>query len=346
MDIRLATDIDQTAWDRYVLEHADGLAYHQYAWRKAVDVAYHFSARYLVAEQNEKFCGVLPLIAFKPPLLGHSYVSLPYCDQAGCLADDPDVEKALVVKARTMAAEDKIESIELRQKAQQAASECLAGGCQKVRMVLELPDSSDILLKGMKSKLRSQVLRPGRDGFRARLGGLELVHEFYRIFSENMRDLGSPVHGRQWIESVVKYYAKNARVGIVYTPDGKPVAGGIILLHGETVSIPWASSLRQFNRFNPNMLLYWTFLSFSADRGFSRFDFGRSTPGEGAYRFKEQWGARPVALDWKVIRYYGDAEQTIFSNSRMRRRVEGLWMRMPLRFCNTFGPLVRRYVSL
>ncbi len=346
MDIRIATDNDQGAWDGYVIKHPDGLAYHQYAWKKAVADAYKFSARYLVAAQGERICGVLPLIDFNVPLLGHSFVSLPYCDQAGCLADAPEVEKALLEKAKQLAAAERVETIELRQEAKRPGSSCQTDQGQKVRMVLDLPASSGLLLKGMRSKLRSQVLKPTRDGLIAKLGGLEFVSEFYQVFSQNMRDLGSPVHSRRWIESVVKHYAENARVGLVYTPDGKPAAGGIILLHGKTVSIPWASALRKFNRMNPNMLLYWTFLTFSTDQGFSRFDFGRSTPGQGTYRFKEQWGAKPVALNWRKISYQGGLCAGDFPGSGMRQYAEKAWTHLPPEVCNLCGPLMRRYVSL
>lgn len=346
MDVRLATDHDQVVWDRYVLKHPDGVAYHQYAWKKAIADAYHFDACYLVAEQNERVCGVLPLIEFKRPLLGRSFVSLPYCDLGGHLTDTPDVGKTLLVKAKALAAEKNVESIELRQTVKGVGSDAQADRWQKVRMVLELPDSSEILFKSMKAKLRSQVRKPMRDGLTVKLGGLELVTEFYQIFTENMRDIGSPVHSRKWVESVVRHFDERARVGVVYTPEGEPAAGGIILLHGKTVSIPWASSLQKFNKMNPNMLLYWTFLAFAADHGFNRFDFGRSTPGEGTFHFKEQWGAQPEDLAWEKYAPDGKLKQSLRSNPVIRQRVEKIWSRMPLGFCNVLGPLLRRHISL
>ncbi len=346
MNIRLATELDQTAWDAYVLRHENGLAYHQYAWCRAVYAAYHLSARYLLAEQTGRICGVLPLIDFKKPFVGHSFVSLPYCDQGGCLADDPLTASALLARAIAMSGEDKVDSIELRQLGRQNAISCQGQTCRKVRMVLDLPASSDVLLSGLKSKLRSQIGKPMRDGLTAKLGGLELVSDFYQIYCENMHNLGSPVHSRKWLESVVHHYGRNARVGLVLTPKGEPAAGGIILLHGKTVSIPWASSLRKFNTMNPNMLLYWTFLAFSSEHGFSRFDFGRSTPGEGTYRFKEQWGAYPVALNWQHINLNGQRNSVDSQLSGVRPNLEKIWMRMPIGLCNSCGPLVRRYVSL
>jgi len=346
MDIRMTTDHDQRAWDDYVLNHADGLAYHQYAWKIAIAEAYHFDACYLIAEENKEICGVLPLIEFKLPFFTRSYISLPYCDVGGPLVDRPDIETALLAEAKRVAVGNGIESIELRQKGKRTESAHQDKSPYKVRMVLDLPDSSELLFSNMKSKLRSQVRKPMRDGLTTRLGGTELITAFYQVFSENMRDIGSPVHSRKWLESVVHHYAENVKVGVAFTSDGQPIAGGIILLHGKTVSCPWASSLRKFNKLNPNMLLYWTFLAFAADHGFNMFDFGRSTPGEGTFRFKEQWGARAENLAWRQDGLTGGTSQIFSGTSGIRPVMERVWTRMPLTLCNALGPILRRHISL
>ena len=208
-------------------------------------------------------------------------------------------------------------------------------------------------MASFKSKLRSQVRKPGRDGLYARLGGLELVDDFYPVFEENMRDLGSPVHSKEWIKSILEAYDSRARCGLVYMPDGSPAACGIILLHDYTVSIPWASSLRRFNRYSPNMLLYWSFLEYAADNGFAFFDFGRSTPGEGTYKFKEQWGARPEPLAWmqinpgsgkvEPIRQGNDQER---AQSGLRNIAEKIFQSMPVPAATFVGSRIRKYISL
>jgi len=215
-----------------------------------------------------------------------------------------------------------------------------------VRMLLDLPESASQLLAGLDAKVRSQVKKPVRDGLTAKLGTHELIDDFYLVFAENMRDLGSPVHSRQWIEAIVTAYAERARVAVVYTPEGIPAAAGVVLIHPLTMSIPWASSLRRFNRLNPNMLLYWIFLTLAIDRGCRCFDFGRSSPGEGTYRFKEQWGTRPEPLFWGSCSFRGKAPKPGANGTEMRSLAENLWRRMPLAVCNTLGPMVRRCVNL
>jgi FemAB-related protein (PEP-CTERM system-associated) len=346
LNIRFATTSDRLSWDTYVLRHPNGTAYQLFAWGMAVEQAYGFHRIYLLAESEGKARGVFPTIDFRLPLIGKQLISLPYCDAGGILADTQEVAQALLEKALTVA-EERRGGCKIRSNCSLPISG--ENRTDKVRMVLELPESSEMLLSGLKSKLRSQVKKPWRDGLRAKMGAGELVPDFYGVFAENMRDLGSPVHSRQWIESMVEAYKERVRVGVVYSPDGTPAAAGMILLHQETVSIPWASSLRQYNSLNPNMMLYWTFLAFAADNGFKRFDFGRSSPGEGTWRFKEQWGAVPQPLFWYEMDATGKSVRRPENNvgsSRNRRLAAELWRMLPAVAANWLGPRIRKYISL
>ena len=147
-------------------------------------------------------------------------------------------------------------------------------------MLLDLPDSSEEMMKSFKSKLRSQIKRPLKDGLVAKIGKSELIDDFYSVFCANMRDLGSPVHGKKMITTVMALFGEAANIVMVYK-DKIPVACSLVIGFRDVLENPWASSLRQFSRFSPNMLLYWTMLAFACDNGYRKFDFGRSTPRRG-----------------------------------------------------------------
>ncbi|SDB58012.1 FemAB-related protein, PEP-CTERM system-associated [Desulfonatronum thiosulfatophilum] len=333
------------AWDRYVLHHEHGSPYLTTAWKKAVQVGYGHKTSYLAAFSGSDVVGSLPLVTVKPPLVKNRLVSLPFCDFGGLLADDPAVAENLLNQALKLAADQRAD-LEIRCPAPAGAILSHGGFIQttnKCRMLLALPSTADELWSGFKSKLRSQINRAEKNGLTCRLGGSELLNDFYQVFTRNMRDLGSPVHGKSWLTAIIQAFGKQAVVGVVYAGNS-PAAAGIILCHGRTVSIPWASALREFNRLSPNMLLYWTFLKFAADSGCSSFDFGRSTPGEGTYSFKKQWGAAPAPLAWYRLgtaRSQAD-EQT---NGSLRRTMESVWKCLPLPAANILGPCLRKYID-
>lgn len=368
VSLKLAGPGDKKLWDNYAEANGNGLAYHLFAWKLAVEESYGFECPYFMALKDGQMLGALPTVHMRLPLGKRKLVSLPYCDVGGVLAERPEIAEALFNYACEYARDSRIAGIELRhtpelplngdsstsdtppQKSPAPDENTTFSG--KVRMIMDLPESADALLASFKSKLRSQIKKPAKDGLTASLGGVELLDRFYAVFAENMRALGSPVHSRAWLLSVLRQYGDRAKCGVVYMPDNIPAAAGIILCHPKVVSIPWASSLQKFNRFNPNMLLYWSFLAFAADNGYRFFDFGRSTPDEGTYRFKAQWGANPQPLKWEEwkrgkngfspVSFPSDSTTT----GRGRKTAEAVFRKMPTSTATFFGSRIRKYISL
>ncbi len=353
--ITLAEPSDKDRWNAYVLNHPKGIAYQLFAWKEAVESAYGFKGLYLIAGNGNKISGILPLIRVNLPFTSGSLVSLPYCDAGGPLADSPEIENNLLSEALKLAHAMGIQSVSIRSAGEVAGLEPeITINKNKVRMLLSLPNDSEKLLSSFKAKLRSQVKKPFKDGLSVQHGGLELLNEFYPLFTENMRDLGSPVHSRSWIKQILCRFKNRAVLFIVRMPDQTPAAGGILLCHPRMISVPWASSLRRFNSWNPNMMLYWAFLKFASDNQYPLFDFGRSTPGEGTFGFKKQWGATPSPLHWAEFETTSDKNQKlmpfkkndIIGGSQKRKLAESVIMKMPTPVFKSFGNLTRKYITL
>jgi FemAB-related protein (PEP-CTERM system-associated) len=348
MNIRRVTFSDQKKWDKFVSESADAAPYHLFGWLVAVQNVYKFRNISLLAEEGGKITGIFPLALFKIPFSRPNVVSLPFCDVGALLTTNAKTEAGLLDAALQLAVQHKASIVDLRgDLGRETLMNCgfpVHTTHNKVRMLLKLPSSSEELWNAFKAKLRSQVRKAEKNQLRFEIANHK-VDEFYSIFSENMRDLGSPVHAKKWVEEVIKQFEDRAHLGLVYF-EGKAIGAGLILQVGNTVSIPWASTLREYNRLNPNMLLYWGFLQRSADSGCGVFDFGRSTPGEGTYRFKAQWGATPKELPWHRIYLEGQPITDIVGVSANRQRVAAVWKKLPLGIANYVGPQIRKYISL
>jgi hypothetical protein len=102
----------------------------------------------------------------------------------------------------------------------------------------------------------------------------------------------------------------------------------------------FSSSLKEYNRFGPNMLLYWSVLKFACEKGYIVFDFGRSTVGEGTYKFKEQWGAKPVQLFWHYwLKNGGSLPELNPKNPKCRLAIK-VWQRLPVALTRFLGPMI------
>lgn len=349
MNIRRAITTDRHKWDEFVHSHPNSAPYQLFGWTKAVEEAYSFKKINLISEKNGFVSGVLPMTLFKIPLKKPVLISLPYCDLGCLLTENSSTEEALFNYAIKTAKEINASSIELRgQVSQSLLDKCsfpFSKRENKVRMLLSLPGTSKELWEGFKSKLRSQIRKAEKNGLHFEIANHK-TDDFYAVFSRNMRDLGSPVHSKEWIQQIIKQLGNDVILGLVYHQD-MAIGAGLIVKTGRKVSIPWASTLRFYNRLNPNMLLYWGFLEYAADNNCNLFDFGRSTPGGGTYRFKTQWGAQPQPLIWQTIYLHGSpSSPTHSSNGKMRIYQERIWQKLPLSFVNAVGPKVRKYINL
>jgi hypothetical protein len=94
------------------------------------------------------------------------------------------------------------------------------------------------------------------------------------------------------------------------------------------------------------MLLYWAMLEYACDNGFTYFDFGRSSPGEGTYKFKEQWGAKPTPLHWHYISMDGQPLDTTISEKSSFELAAHVWKKLPIPVTRAIGPRVRKYIGL
>ena len=322
-----------------------------------------------VGKSSTNVAGVLPLIELSFWGLGRALVSMPYCDggsgdfrsvavesaalremlllaeRRGALVVDIRRQVPLDSLAECFGSDHKRKMLGARVAGYPDWSVTLEGAARKVRMVRELPEDLDLLRRSFRAKLRSQIRKPIKEGLFVRVGGLELMRDFYRVFAENMRDIGSPVHSKRFLESVVANNCGTARIFVVYL--GHEALGGSVTLgFNGVLSNPWASSLRRFSRLSPNMLLYWSMLKYACENGYRTFDFGRSTVGEGTYRFKEQWGARPEPLYWyRFARADGKGPALHGDSGWMSRAVE-IWKRLPVPVTEVLGPRIRRHISL
>ena len=329
-------------WDDYVLGHPCATGYHLIGWKPVMEDAFGHRTCYLMSlDADGQVRGVLPLVFVGSLFFGRFLVSLPFINYGGILVDTAASQTSLLNAAVERAKELRVSYIELRHEGLMDLE--WPAKQHKVSMRLELPNDVDELWSRFPSKLRSQIRRAQKEGMCVRVGGDEILDDFYQVFSKNMRDLGTPVYGRNFFAQISKTFAKNTRIVAVYLQD-RPLAAGFLYGFRRVLEIMSASSDRRYNRLAPNMLLYSSVLNYACQAGFRVFDFGRSTPGSGTYAFKEQWGARPVQLTWYYWLSKRDSPPDLSPSNPRYRLAVSAWQRLPLFVSQRLGPSISRSI--
>ena len=294
----------------------------------------------LEARADEQIVGVLPLALVHSRLFGRFLVSLPYLNSAGVLSTGEAATQCLLDAAVKLADELDVRYLELRQESEIAHPSFDFARKDKVNMRLSLPDSAAELWDDLKAKVRNQVKKGRSYDLNVRWGRDALISDFYRVFSRNMRDLGTPVYSRGLFASILSTFGDDAELCIVYR-DGQPAAGALLFHGGEATQVPSASSLREFNKYNVNMLMYWNLLERAIQRGSRTFDFGRSTEGSGTHRFKKQWGATPSPSIWQYYLRRGNTDDMRPQSAKNQRLIR-IWRKLPVWLTRVIGPPIVR----
>jgi FemAB-related protein (PEP-CTERM system-associated) len=284
--------------------------------------------------------GMLALAYVHSFLFGRFLVSLPYLNYGGVLADDEPTAGRLLDLAADLADQLNVRYLELRHERSVAHPALNHLTSSRVHMRLPLPDTADKLWKQLSDKVRNQVRKGRKNGLTVAWGGRELLPDFYAVFSQNMRDLGTPVYGQGLFQRVLQQFPGRAEVCLVRA--GQRALSAALLLHGWGVTeVPSASSLRQFNGTCANMFMYLHLLERAVERRQAVFDFGRCRPEGSTYRFKKQWGAVPHQAVWQYYLRQGSAGDMRPENPRYRGLIR-IWQRLPVSLTRLIGPRIVR----
>ena len=329
-----------TEWHEVTDGEFPQLACHEPAWIESIRAGLRQRVFLIQAHDGDRVTGLLPAHLVSGPIFGKFLVSVPYINTGGVWAESHDIAVELIDHACELADKLNVKYLELRHETPVEHPRFNFSRTDKVHMRLELPESADALLKSFKSKLRSQVKKAREYDLNVSFGGAELLSDYYDVFARNMRDLGTPVFSRSLFANVLKSFGDRAELCVV-RKDDQPIASGL-LVHNRGVSeVPSASSLREFNRTNANMLMYWHLLSRAIERGSHTFDFGRSSEKSGTYKFKAQWGAKPHPATWQYYVRKGSPE-SMRPDDEGKQRLVQLWQKMPVWLTRWVGPEIVR----
>lgn len=296
----------------------------------------------LEAVDGDRTTGFLPLAFVSSYLFGRFLVSLPYLNHGGVWAHDDVSAHRLIDRAVELARELRVRYLELRHETPIEHPALPVRSGVKVHMRVPLPSSAEELWKGFDAKVRNQVRKGEKHHLEVAWGGLDLLDDFYEVFSRNMRDLGTPVYGKGLFEGMLRQFPDRAEVCVV-RHEGSPAAAAVLLHGWQTTEVPSASSVRPLNRFAVNMYLYWHLFKRAIERGQNEFDMGRSTRGSTSHAFKEQWGALEYPAEWQYHVLEGQVGDLRKENPGYQRMIQ-MWQRLPVSLTRLIGPPIVRCI--
>lgn len=333
-------------WDDYIEAHPNKTPHHRFEFLTIINKAFgHHCFGYVAQDKNGEIMGVVPMVQTQSYLFGNYATSIPFFNYGGILASCDEAEQSLLQAVKTFAIQNKLSSFQLRQTNEIVGTE-LSVRKDKSCMLLTLPQEMKQIGEGnakKRAKLRSQAqlaLRKSDEmgaSVHQLFGHRDLLNDYYEVFAHHMRDLGTPVYSKSFLETLLDVLDSNAILTVIYWR-GKPVGCGFLIRCGDYMEIPWASTLREVNPFSVNTHMYWNILSHALSSGVKTFDFGRSSIGSGTYKFKKQWGAEPKQCYWYTWAPKAEDAPYLSPNNVKFNLAIKLWKKLPVWLTKIIGP--------
>lgn len=342
MKIRLATEADSQAWDRYVRNHPQGTVFYLFSWKRVITKTFGHKNFYFLAQgPGKEIRGILPLFEIKSLLFGQSLISVPFAELGGILATDEQVQQALLDQGTRLVRDRGAEYLELRNQ------EALPGLPTKdlyfnfKREILPEPEEN---LQAIPRKSRRMVRVGIKKGLQAEFGH-HLLDIFYDLLAMNYHRLGTPIFPKLLFLNFLREFKEKVDILIVRTDSGHPVAGVLSFYFKDQVIPYYAGSDFTFRNLAPNDFMYWKLMEKGCLDGYKWFDFGRSKVDTGSFSFKKHWGFEPRPLAYQYVLHKAREIPNISpANPKYQKKIE-IWRRLPLRVTRVIGPFIAKYLA-
>jgi FemAB-related protein (PEP-CTERM system-associated) len=340
VDVTLFEQKDRQEWDQFVDFCSKGTLFHTIGWKTVIERVFGYESRYFVVRERGRILALLPLFLVKKLIRGKALISVPFGVYGGVCGIHENAERLIIEKAQQLAKELGVDFLEFRHTEENSFS--LPTKDLYVTFRRPIFPSDEENLKAVPRKQRRMIRQGINHNFKSQMGGGEYLKNFYYIYSQSLRNLGTPAFPFSFFQAISDEFGERCKILSVWS-EGEMVAGVLTFFYKNHVMPYYAGSLPEYFKFAVNDFMYWELMSYGCKNGYKTFDFGRSKRDTGAFKFKEHWGFDPIPLPYQ---YFLPKDGKLPNLSPANPKIQPLikmWKRFPLPLANFLGPRIVRY---
>jgi len=314
LTVRVATEADRPAWDRFALREAGGNLLQTWGWAELKrDYGWQVD-RALAEGEAGRVDGVLHVLTRR----GTGGIAFAYAPRGpairGVDGGEP-VAAALVAWARTAARRRRALVLKLdpEWRIDDPATARLVGALQlrdspydvqhRKTWLVSLDGGEDAVLSRVKSSTRNHIRKAERGGVHIELrSDMEAVDTFHPLFRETVQRSGFVGRDLAYHRAVVRHLGGSCPVvTLLARVEGEAVAGMIAVAAGSRLVYLFGGSSLRHSRLQPAYLMHWEAIRWGLQQGCSVYDMwgvpnheDPAEDGAGYYEFKRRWNGEVV----------------------------------------------------
>ena len=267
-------------------------------------------------------------------------MSVPFGVYGGAIADDEVIYDALLNHAVELARELSVDYVEVReQRKLQDSNSNWQSKDLYVTFQKQLFDSEEENFKAIPRKQRA-VVRKAID-YSLTSEWDDNTDRFYAMYSESVRNLGTPVLSKKYYQALLDTFGEKCRV-LTILDKGEPVSSVLNFYFKDQVLPFYGGGPAKARACRANDFMYWELMRLSVAQGIKVFDFGRSKNGAGSFRFKKHWGFQPEPLNYCFHLINANEVPDLSPVNPKYQLAIKVWQKLPLPITHVIGPIIAR----
>lgn len=332
----------------YLYNNQQATPFHSVEWYNIIYENYGHQNETLIALENNKVCGILPmsLISIYP---SNNYLATgPFSSHCEVLGDRDDIKNALISAATITSQNYKAKYVEFKNvkkieitKTDYRTFNHLHNNNYYCTMIIECNDEKETWDK-LSTKSRTEIRNSYKKNLKV-FSSPDKFDEFYYLTSLTMKRHGTPVHSYNFYKDLL-FKMENAFLISVLLED-KVIASNLLLGSNNTLHSLASASDYKYWSYKPNQLAWWECIKFAIKNNYKYLDFGRSIKDEGTYHFKRKFGAKAIELNY--LYYLNEATEIPQLNKEnyILNFATSIWKKLPLKLTQKTGHYFIRNIS-
>lgn len=332
----LLRDGEDSEWDAFVCQHAEGMPYHLSGWSDFLEEVFPQTNGAVVVLRDSASGEIragIHLYEAKSLLSGRRWISSPFAALGGGLGASPkELELLLdgIVALHGQSGSLRIELRGLRPTAVPPAG-AFESCSEHLHHYLELADRPEALMPGISRCVRRSLVKADRAGIEMRAGASrEVIAALGTLHQQARQRLGLPIYPVRLFEALRHHLPDDVVSVTSAVRDGKVLGVLMSLNFGDWTIAEHIGVDDDARALGVSHKLYWNDIERAISEGRRFYSFGRTAvSNSGLLQFKRAWGTTEELLSIGVHAREGERSSRRFKVSRMSPLARWVLRSMP-----------------
>ncbi len=311
-ELDLAQEADCAAYQRFLLESAHAMLYHDPHYLRFAARLGGFSTRVFAVRDGERILAAVPL-SFREGPAGTVINSSPFFgSHGGILSSDPDATALLNALLRTQYEEPSVASLTVihslwgHPAGDLPELPGLRFEDQRIGMVTHLPadgpDAGESLMEKFSSQARRDVRKAQRAGLSVAVEN-DALGELCRLHQQNMRDIGVKPKPDEFFSLLPEFFRAGESYQVYTARLGDELVAALLVFYfNDTIEYYTPATLKAHRNLEAPSLLIFQAMCDAVGRGCRHWNWGGTQPSQqGVYKFKKKWGTAELPYQYHIF---------------------------------------------